>query len=87
MRSAVTTQIHGNLLATGGNYGATLRREGAVGQAHTSTRHHERNANLPPIRRDIDQLDVHALLQENTQLRELVIQLSKLVIKNVVDHK
>jgi len=58
-----------------------------VGQAHPSTRHHERNANLPLLRRDIDQLDLHALQEENSQLRELVIQLSKLVIKNVVDRK
>ena len=28
-----------------------------------------------------------ALIEENAQLRELVIQLSKLVLKNVVDKK
>jgi hypothetical protein len=31
--------------------------------------------------------ELTALRDENKQLRELVIQLSKLVIKNVVDHK
>jgi hypothetical protein len=31
--------------------------------------------------------DIDALREENAQLRELVIHLSKLVIKNVVDRK
>jgi hypothetical protein len=31
--------------------------------------------------------DVQVLLEENAQLRQLVIQLSKLVIMNVVDRK
>jgi hypothetical protein len=31
--------------------------------------------------------DVEALLEENFQLRELVVQLTKLVIKNIVDPK
>jgi hypothetical protein len=64
-----------------------FERAAAVGQARPSTRHHERNADVPPLRRDIELIDVHALQEENTQLRALVIQLSKLVIKNVVDHK
>ena len=55
-----------------------------MGQARPSTRHHERNANVPPLRRDIELIDVHALQEENTQLRALVIQLSKLVIKNLL---
>jgi hypothetical protein len=32
-------------------------------------------------------VDMQAVLEENHQLRELVIHLSKLVIKNVVDRK
>jgi len=31
--------------------------------------------------------DIDALREENAQLRELVIHLSKLVVKNVVDRK
>jgi hypothetical protein len=42
---------------------------------------------LPPLGRDDEHLDIHAILEENAQLRELVIQLSKIVIKNVVDGK
>jgi hypothetical protein len=30
--------------------------------------------------------EVHALKQENARLRELVIQLSELVIKNIIDN-
>lgn len=37
--------------------------------------------------RERDQKDVAALLEENAQLRELVVQLTKLVIKNIIDPK
>jgi hypothetical protein len=47
---------------------------------------HEQNGKLPPLRREIEETDVHALMEENAQLRKLVIQLSKLVIRNVMDH-
>jgi hypothetical protein len=47
-------------------------------------RHHE---DRPPPRRDNEQIDGDALLKENAELRELVIQLSKLVIKNIVDRR
>jgi hypothetical protein len=50
-------------------------------------RHREQNGNPPPLQRDIEEADVHALIEENAELRELVIQLSKLVIKNVMDHR
>ena len=58
-----------------------------MGQGHpTLPRHHEQNGKHPPLRRDVDEKDVHALMEENAQLRKLVIQLSKLVIRNVMDH-
>jgi hypothetical protein len=37
--------------------------------------------------RDIERRDIDSLLEENRQLRELVIYLSKLVIRNVTDQK
>jgi hypothetical protein len=40
-----------------------------------------------PIKLHNDRAELDALREENAQLRELVIQLSKLVIKNVVDQK
>jgi hypothetical protein len=52
------------------------------------------SANLPPGTQDLPPRDplklraeVDALREENAQLKELVIHLSKLVIKNVVDQK
>jgi hypothetical protein len=55
------------------------------------------SAHLPPGTQDPlargptkpygEHADIDALREENAQLRELVIHLSKLVIKNVVDRK
>jgi hypothetical protein len=47
---------------------------------------HEPDGKLPPLRRDIGETDIYALMEENAQLRKLVVQLSKLVIRNVMDH-
>jgi hypothetical protein len=55
------------------------------------------SANLPPGTQDLaapdqttphdDHANIDALREENAQLRELVIHLSKLVINRVMDHK
>jgi hypothetical protein len=58
-----------------------------MGNTHPRPRHHAPSPTLQPHRHDEDHVDVPALIEENAQLRELVIQLSKLVIKNVVDKK
>ena len=52
-----------------------------MGTAHSLEQH------APPLvaSHDNEHVDVQAVLEENHQLRELVIQLSKLVIRNVVD--
>jgi hypothetical protein len=42
---------------------------------------------LPPHLSADNRADMTALMEENAQLRELVIQLSKLVVKKVVDRK
>ena len=58
-----------------------------MGQPHPPLpRHHEQNGKHPPLRRDVNEKDVHALMEENAELRKLVIQLSKLVIRNAMDH-
>ena len=49
--------------------------------------HHAKPSLVSLSRSEDEQHDVSALIEENVQLRELVIQLSKLVIKNVVDRK
>jgi hypothetical protein len=68
--------------------GATgyLRKRFGHGKHAPATRHTRPSPRAAPHRYD-EQTDVQALLEENAQLRELVIQLSKLVIKNVVDRK
>ena len=58
-----------------------------MGNTHPRPRHHAPLPTSQPHRHDEDHVDVPALIEENAQLRELVIQLSKLVIKNVVDKK
>lgn len=40
-----------------------------------------------PDERDNARAEIELLREENRQLRELVIQLSKIVIRNVVDQK
>jgi hypothetical protein len=47
-----------------------------------------RRTGLPPRdRSQSEQEELTALRDENRELRELVIQLSKLVIRNVMEHK
>ena len=58
-----------------------------MGHIHPTVTNPRRHALPPPFRHENKYVDVPALIEENAQLRELVIQLSKLVIKNVVDHK
>jgi len=50
------------------------------------TVHEESNADRSALARSSEKLDTEELLQENAQLRQLVVQLSKIVIKVVVDH-
>ncbi len=49
-------------------------------------RHREPNEKTQLLGRPVEEFDIRALMEENAQLRELVIHLSKLVIKNVMDH-
>lgn len=51
-----------------------------------------RDGNLSPIRHNneeanADEADVGAIMKENAELRQLVIQLSKLVIKNALQQR
>jgi hypothetical protein len=67
-----------------------LNRGLAMGRAHLSIRRHEHDSDhsltsLPQS--DAERRYVTVLIEENAQLRELVVQLSKLVIKNIVERK
>jgi hypothetical protein len=55
-----------------------------MGQAHPTARNNESKANLATLRHEIEKPDTQALQKENAQLRELVVQLSKIVIKVVI---
>jgi hypothetical protein len=57
-----------------------------MGSANLQPGTQDRPARDPTKPHD-DRAEVDALREENAQLRELVIHLSKLVIKNVVDQK
>jgi hypothetical protein len=57
-----------------------------MGQAHPAARDDESKANLPTLVPKSEKTNTQELQQENEQLRELVVQLSKLVIKVVVEH-
>ena len=61
-----------------------------MGQPHPQS--HRQIGKRSPIRRDIevataDDGGIDALMKENAELRQLVIQLSKLVIKNAIPHR
>ncbi|MGA7433396.1 MAG: hypothetical protein WBQ24_22210 [Xanthobacteraceae bacterium] len=61
-----------------------------MGQAHPLS--HRQIGKRSPNRRDIEVADadgagIDALMKENAELRQLVIQLSKLVIKNAIPHR
>jgi hypothetical protein len=51
-----------------------------------TARHDENKADLLALPRKSEKLDTEGLQQENAQLRKLVVELSKLVVKVVVDH-
>jgi hypothetical protein len=56
-----------------------------MGQAHPTACDNESKANLPTLRHEIAKPETQALKDENAQLRELVVQLSKIVIKVVIN--
>ena len=47
----------------------------------------ERNHNPSALRHDVTEPDIQALMEENTQLRRLVAELSRLVAKNVMTRR
>jgi hypothetical protein len=47
----------------------------------------DRRLDSPSPRPDVNHLNLNALLEENKQLRELVVQLSEIVVRNVLDRK
>jgi hypothetical protein len=59
----------------------------AVASVHLPNIHRDRRRVSAPIRSDVNYPDLDAILEENKQLRELVVQLSEIVVRNVLDRK
>jgi hypothetical protein len=58
-----------------------------MGGMHPPNGHRHRQLDAPAERPDVNHLDMNALRAENKQLRELVVQLSEIVVRNVLDRK
>jgi hypothetical protein len=59
----------------------------AVASVHLPNVHRDRQRVSPPTRPDVNHLDLDAILEENKQLRELVVQLSEIVVRTVLDRR
>ena len=58
-----------------------------MGSRHSPNGHRDRRSDSSSPRPDMNHLNLDALLAENKQLRELVVQLSEIVVRNVLDRK
>jgi hypothetical protein len=58
-----------------------------VGSTYVSNFRRDRQSVSPPPRPDVNHPDLDAIIAENKQLRELVVQLSEIVVRNVLDRK
>jgi hypothetical protein len=90
IRQYCAQRLRSNFAAAGREASEAQQRGGdwPMGQPHL----HRHNGKLSRTRRDIEETnadgaDVGALMKENAELRRLVIQLSKLVIKNAMLHR
>jgi hypothetical protein len=54
---------------------------------YVSNLHRDRQSTSPQRRPDVNCPDLDAIIEENKQLRELVVQLSEIVVRNVLDRK
>jgi hypothetical protein len=58
-----------------------------MGVMHPPNGHRHGQRDSSPPRSDATYLDLDELLEENKQLRELVVHLSEIVVRNVLDRK
>jgi hypothetical protein len=59
----------------------------AVASAHPPNVNCDRQRVSPPARPGVNDPNLDAILEENKQLRELVVQLSEIVVRSVLDRK
>ena len=58
-----------------------------MGSTYVSNFHRDRQGASPPRRPDVNSPDLDAIIAENKQLRELVVRLSEIVIRKVLDQR
>ena len=58
-----------------------------MASVHLPNAHRDRGLDQLSHRPDRNRLDLDALREENKQLRELVVKLSEIVVRNVLDRK
>ena len=58
-----------------------------MASVHLPNAHRDRGPDRLLHRSDMRRLDMDALREENKQLRELVVQLSEIVVRNVLERK
>jgi hypothetical protein len=58
-----------------------------MASVHLPNAHRDRGPDQLIHRSDMRRLDMDALREENEQLRELVVQLSEIVVRNVLERK
>ncbi len=58
-----------------------------MASVHLPNAHRDRGLDRLSHRSDMRRLDMDALREENEQLRELVVQLSEIVVRNVLERK
>jgi hypothetical protein len=58
-----------------------------MASTHPPNIHRDQQLVSSPRRPDVNCLDLDAILEENKELRKLVVQLSKIIVRNVLDRK
>jgi hypothetical protein len=65
----------------------SLNRRKAMGSLHWQNGRREGQRDAPSTGVHVNHFDVDALREENKQLRELVVQLSEIVVRNALERK
>jgi hypothetical protein len=58
-----------------------------MASTHSPISYRHRQLDSLSSRSDVDHLNLDAVLEENKQLRELVVQLAEIVVRNVLERK
>jgi hypothetical protein len=73
--------------AWAGKPNGNLERESSMGNVHLRNGPRDNLIGSPAPRHQANHINVDELVKENKQLRELVVQLSEIVVKNVLNRQ